>query len=306
MVGSGDDATQTLRAFGFDLVGPAALLLAGTTRSVPEDAVTLRLVAGGEVPTGVRVVWSTVFGDGQAVTAAETAGGGHRLDYGSAASFWVAPGGRAIEMAADHPRDVSVLRFLLDTVLWWTALARGRFLLHASCVEIDGGVLAILGGTGAGKTTLATELVLRGARLFSDDLLCFSDGAIAHPGPPFMNVPLQRLSRTALGSDLAQFTSTDGQQEAWMAANQRSAGDLPVRALIRLDRVGGDGPRIVTDELSPLDLFPYAWDIPGAPGREGPRFAALADLVDAARTLQLTADPTTTPAELAAALEGAL
>ena len=91
-----------------------------------------------------------------------------------------------------------------------------------------------------------------------------------------------------------------------MVAHQRSAGDLPVRALIRLDRLGGDGPRIVTDELSPLDLFPYAWDIPGAPGREGPRFAALADLVDAARTLQLTADPTATPAELAAALEGAL
>lgn len=306
MVGSGQDATQALRTFGFDLVGPASLLLAGTTPSDREDAVALRLVAAGQLPSGVRLLWSTVFGDGQAVTAAETTGGGHRLDYGSAASFWVAPGGRAIDMAAAHPRDSSVLRFLLDTVLWWTALARGRFLLHASCVEIDGGVLAILGGTGAGKTTLATELVLRGARLFSDDLLCFSDGAIAHPGPPFLNVPLERLSRAALGSDLAQFTSTDGQREAWMVAHQRSAGDLPVRALIRLDRVSGDGLRIVADELSPLDLFPYAWDIPGAPGREGPRFAALADLVDVAGSLQLLADPTTTPAELAAALEAAL
>ena len=41
--------------------------------------------------------------------------------------------------------------------------------LHASCVASNGRALLILGESGAGKTGLALELMLRGASLVSDD-----------------------------------------------------------------------------------------------------------------------------------------
>jgi hypothetical protein len=47
---------------------------------------------------------------------------------------------------------------------------RKKLVLHASTVGIDGAAVAILGDTGAGKSTLAAELYLRGHVTVSDDV----------------------------------------------------------------------------------------------------------------------------------------
>src|SRR6478752_10213357 len=96
------------------------------------------------------------------------------------------------------PRDAgdpSWRRFLLDTVLWWTALANGLHVLHAGAVEPGGGgVVGILSASGGGKSTLTGELLARGARLFSDDVLVLGPAPelTAHPGPPLMNIAAER------------------------------------------------------------------------------------------------------------------
>lgn len=43
-------------------------------------------------------------------------------------------------------------------------------ILHASCVDVDGRGLLILGPSGSGKSTLAIRLISLGAKLVSDDL----------------------------------------------------------------------------------------------------------------------------------------
>ncbi len=68
------------------------------------------------------------------------------------------------------PRDLVAI-VLAGPVLGGLAALGGEFLLHASAVERDGVALAIAGGTGAGKTTLAGLLVARGGRLVTDDVL---------------------------------------------------------------------------------------------------------------------------------------
>jgi hypothetical protein len=50
----------------------------------------------------------------------------------------------------------------------------GRFVLHASAVEVDGRVFAILGRSGSGKTTVAAAMCAGGATLISDDVLVVS------------------------------------------------------------------------------------------------------------------------------------
>jgi serine kinase of HPr protein (carbohydrate metabolism regulator) len=48
------------------------------------------------------------------------------------------------------------------------------FLLHASCVAIDGRAVLIAGDSGAGKSDLALRLIDRGAVLVSDDQVALS------------------------------------------------------------------------------------------------------------------------------------
>lgn len=48
---------------------------------------------------------------------------------------------------------------------------RGRMVLHASAVEVDGRVVAFVGQSGRGKSTMAALMCVNGARLVTDDVL---------------------------------------------------------------------------------------------------------------------------------------
>lgn len=48
---------------------------------------------------------------------------------------------------------------------------RGVLVLHASAVEIDGRIVAFTGGSGRGKSTMATLMCAAGAAILTDDLL---------------------------------------------------------------------------------------------------------------------------------------
>lgn len=56
-------------------------------------------------------------------------------------------------------------------------------ILHASCVDVDGRGLLILGPSGSGKSTLAIRLISLGAKLVSDDrtgIVAEADRLVAH------------------------------------------------------------------------------------------------------------------------------
>lgn len=106
------------------------------------------------------------FPDGAQVTVERGAQDEHRVRYGDRALYELSSDRKLVRWAQPSPdgidapsalaqRDAAAQRFLLDTVLWWTALARGFELLHASSVVLGDQLIAILGPTGAGKTSLA-------------------------------------------------------------------------------------------------------------------------------------------------------
>jgi hypothetical protein len=79
---------------------------------------------------------------------------------------------------------------------------QGYHILHASTVEVGGKVIAIVGGKGYGKSTLAAKLVSKGHRLVSDDVtaLDFSPvGTSVLPGVP--GIKLWPDAITALGGE---------------------------------------------------------------------------------------------------------
>ena len=60
---------------------------------------------------------------------------------------------------------------LLGTVLAVLLHQRGYFVLHASAIAVDGGVVAFLGNKGQGKSTMAATLYSRGHELVADDVV---------------------------------------------------------------------------------------------------------------------------------------
>lgn len=93
------------------------------------------------------------------------------------------------------PHSPEIRLFLLGSVLGLVCHQRGLFPLHASCVNLHGGAVALAGASGAGKSTLAATLVQRGHALLADDV-CVVDPA-AEGGP----VVLPAFPRVKLWSD---------------------------------------------------------------------------------------------------------
>ncbi|WP_250447388.1 hypothetical protein [Actinotalea sp. C106] len=112
---------------------------------------------------------------------------------------------------------------------------RGRAVLHASAVEVDGRALAFVGPSGGGKSTMATLMCAGGASLVTDDVLCVEPGA---------DRPTVRLGATELrlrkGADTLVELFSAGAPGRRTSADQRqilSLGtevedDLPLAAIV--------------------------------------------------------------------------
>jgi hypothetical protein len=141
-------------------------------------------------------------------------------------------------------------RFLVGRCLPLAAMLRGYEVLHAGAVEIDGGVVGIVGPSGSGKSSLTVRLVLQGASFFTDDVLVLEERAaqlVAHPGFGVINVRSgedERLAdphREALGPHLGR-TGRYKHHYGLMPVQ----GERPLRALYLLSPGPRYGPAAIT------------------------------------------------------------
>jgi hypothetical protein len=252
---------------------------------------------------GATVTWDTTFPGERRVTAERGRANDQLITYADRARFLLSPDADRIDCLAAAPDDPSWRRFLLDTVLWWTALANGLQILHAGAVELGGGVAVLISHTGGGKSTLAAELLRRGAPLFADDVLAFSTagGVLAHPGPPVMNLAADREDVGALGTELARLH--EGDDERWMRVHRASRSARPPAGLFLYQRGPGLELKVEPAEAGVLELMPFAWVI--ADDLEGARrrFLAAADLAASTPAYWLTAGLDTPPSEIAELVE---
>jgi hypothetical protein len=222
------------------------------------------------------------------------------LEYGDRAAFHVSAPHDTVLCGPVNADDAAWRRVLLDTVLWLAALWHGGEALHAAGVRTAGGVVALVGATGGGKTTLAAELIRRGAQFFTDDVLFLDGRERAHPGPALMNVPLGgAIAPSELGDEVARIGD-----EAWVEVRDAASAPAPLAALVLVAR----DPELSTrlERISPglHDLRPRLFAHPFAPDRERARFELCAELAQRVPTARLEADLAATPAELAELVEG--
>jgi hypothetical protein len=300
-------APFSLRAFGLSLAADFQLPMFRPIGAGDERAdVELTLAT----PDAVRAAWS---GDGTSVWRTvglgdepfeilAGAGGDHLFAWGDGAPFHLnGAADRLLCVPDDGPADWQ--RLLLDTVLYSIALVRKGAALHGSAVALGHGAAAILSAAGSGKTTLALELIRRGGRLLTDDVLFVepADGrALGEPGPPLLNVPFG-AEIDGVTTPLMRFEDAG---EAWSAIEHVSSGPTPLAAIVLLDRRAANvGARIEAVPASPVPLMPHLIYLAhvGAPAE---RFTVLADLVDLVPVARLETDLTTPPARLAELVEG--
>jgi hypothetical protein len=140
-------------------------------------------------------------------------------------------------------------RLLLAQALPIAATLQGLEVLHASAVVVDGRGVAVTGQSGAGKTTLALELVKRGADFLADDVLAIEaagGGVTAHPGVGIVNVDDELLRR---GLPAHRLVARTVKRHVLVS---RWPAPVPLERLYVLGR-GGDGDEPEIDRLAPPD-----------------------------------------------------
>jgi hypothetical protein len=310
-------ACWAARAFGVAIAGDVeAPGLPASSEALDEPPVRLEIVPAAEIDRAwpadraVRLL-EEHLDDGPGATRSidHAPGDGYRLFARHFGIAHVSEDGGTVRCAPPGDEPWSWQRFLVGRVLPWAAVLRGREVLHASAVAFDGRAVAFVGPSGAGKTSLATRLLLRGARLVTDDVLAVErrgDGTIvAHPGAALLALRPAELEALAPG-DLARLGTVLGESGKTYVEADRVPGPLPLAALCFLAR-GADGPieRVGRPGLQLLLGSTFNASI-RTPDRLRRQFELSADIAEAVPLLRVPIGPQSGAAVVAARIRAEL
>jgi hypothetical protein len=168
-------------------------------------------------------------------------------DYGR--HFLSADGSQA-RCFADGLAEPRWQRLLIAQVLPFAAALQGLEVFHASAVATARGAIAIVGPSGAGKTSLAIELCRSGASFLADDVLAIEragDSLIVHPG----------TSVAGLATDYAR--RLGGGQETSDDPIVQTLASCPRERLVRVTGAGSPA------RLAAMFFLDRRRDTPGQP-----------------------------------------
>ena len=138
-----------------------------------------------------------------------------------------------VELARD-PRMLLLTSLLLSAGMALICLQRGEIFLHGSTLRIGEQAVLLCGESGAGKSTVAMELLRRGAGLLADDTVR------VHPGDRGMlaepSYPQQKLCRDMAlqcGKPLEELIYIDEERDKYAWRRQ----DCYVREPVRLGKI---------------------------------------------------------------------
>ena len=114
------------------------------------------------------------------------------LNVPNIANYYVHSGNTVTVEALPNADDKSIRLFLLSNAMAAIVYQRGMIPLHASAIEINGGLVLFCGESGAGKSTTVSALKQWGYKIFSDDVCVLrytADGSIE----AFSSYPMVKL-----------------------------------------------------------------------------------------------------------------
>jgi hypothetical protein len=172
--------------------------------------------------------------------------------------FLVAPDGRQIRARfLPDSSEEAFLAYLLVDALSFSMIRLGREPLHATAVHTDAGVVAFIGESGDGKSTLGALFVQSGMPLVTDDMLVTTaegDRFVAHPGPPRIKL-YREMARLIFGDGWQGVPMNPATDKLIVPLDEAQAPRRPgaLRALYLIG-TGHSGPEV--RRLRPAEAFP--------------------------------------------------
>lgn len=171
-----------------------------------------------------------------------SADGTCRFAIPGVAAYLVDPDGERVIIDTALPPDAPDIRvFLLGTVFAILCFRRGLLPLHASCVRIGDGAVALAGHSGAGKSTMAAAFLGRGHAVLADDVTVLD---IAAPGgprvlPAFPRLKLWRdvMKRMGLSANGLERTRAELNKFHLPIEDGFCGDELPLSAIFHIERV---------------------------------------------------------------------
>jgi hypothetical protein len=175
---------------------------------------------------------------------------------------YLASDGRDIVVAPEPgARPLDVRAYLLGTVFVILCHQRGMLPLHASAVAGSQGVVAFLGHSGQGKSSLAAHLALRGFPVLADDfcLIDFSASAEAMVIPAAPWLKLWRNSLETLGRPAEGLQRVFSQDDKYRLPLDSPLHPQPIRTLVFLDSDNDSASRL--EEVSAVEAIPSLMEL---------------------------------------------
>jgi hypothetical protein len=157
---------------------------------------------------------------------------GFLIEFPDLARFSLAADGSAVDVEPlGETPAYTVRHLLLNQVLPVVLGRRGRLVLHASAIAIDDAVIAFVGRSGVGKSTLAAACCGAGARLVTDDALVLVEGGDTQIWTAVPSYASLRLSADI--SELLPWAAGPGERVAHYSDKARFG---PEHGLVRFER----------------------------------------------------------------------
>jgi hypothetical protein len=258
-----------------------------TLRETTPEAIDLQWVPG---ETERKV--DNRYPDGRVMmTVDEHPEKGYRIDAPGYGRFRVTIDGSLIECAPAEGPAWLWHRALFAQALPLAAALNGIEVIHASGVVIDGRGLAFVGHSGAGKTSLAIQLVDQGAKLLADDVVAISKihGQLhAHPGARFSNVAQEQFDSVASGHPERLGGVLGRSDKLHIQVGPMAEAAVPLGALYYIER-GETIPELRFERLSPPDptLLLASTFVQYAPAQMPTRLEALSEIAERVSTFRL-------------------
>ena len=152
--------------------------------------------------------------------------------------LFVVQGGRKVTITAAAGVTTHLIRmYLLGVIMAILLYQRGKLVLHASSVELDGSAIAFLGETGWGKSSLAAALYARGHSLIADDLTAVdfsSNPPLVLPGFPLLKITSDVAESLGYDMDSLHPMTWDNSKRAIPVQARETQTQLPLRCLFIL------------------------------------------------------------------------
>jgi hypothetical protein len=176
------------------------------------------------------------------------------VEYPQACAFLIEEGAR-ITVDAKPGIDPRIVRlYLLGPALAVLLHQRGFLVLHASAVNVDGGVIAFVGDKGAGKSTMAAAMHARGHELVADDIVAIDTAGptpLAYPGFPQLKLFPESAAQLVQDAAALPKLHPEFEKRAAKIGSRFAADPLPLRAVYELV----EGPREMIQTPPPQQAF---------------------------------------------------